>query len=164
MRIMIAGAGVGRLATAMSLHAARFTNIEILEVAPEVEPPGLGLNILPNAVRELTELNITKSLAAHAIATSELRLYHRCGELIWQEARGRAAGSAATQCWTVTPYPSGASAASCYSATQHTPCFRWAPTEPPRQSSMPAFSPLRWPRQQTSARPWHATNPNAGPR
>jgi 5-methylphenazine-1-carboxylate 1-monooxygenase len=92
MRIVIAGAGVGGLTTALSLHAAGFADVQIVEAAREVTRPGLGLNILPNAMRELTELGIDEPLAAHAVATLDLRLFHRCGTLIWREPRGHAAG------------------------------------------------------------------------
>jgi 5-methylphenazine-1-carboxylate 1-monooxygenase len=95
MRILIAGAGVGGLSAALSLHAAGLTQVRIAEAAPALRTLGIGLNILPNAVRELTELGVADALAAHAVATAELRLFHRCGTLIWREPRGRAAG----YCW-----------------------------------------------------------------
>jgi 2-polyprenyl-6-methoxyphenol hydroxylase-like FAD-dependent oxidoreductase len=92
MDIVIAGAGIGGLTAALSLHAARFEHVAILEAAPHIEPLGVGVNLLPNAVRELDELGLLDELASCAVATRELVFYNRYGQLIWREPRGRAAG------------------------------------------------------------------------
>jgi 2-polyprenyl-6-methoxyphenol hydroxylase-like FAD-dependent oxidoreductase len=90
--IVIAGAGIGGLSAALSLRAAGFERIRILEAAPALRPLGVGLNILPTAVRELAELGLLDSLSAVAVATRELAFHHRTGGLIWRERRGLAAG------------------------------------------------------------------------
>lgn len=92
MDIVIAGAGIGGLAAALSLKAAGFDNVRIVEATPEIRPFGVGLNILPNAVRELTELGLFDVVAAQAVLTAELAFFHRSGNLIWSEPRGLAAG------------------------------------------------------------------------
>jgi 2-polyprenyl-6-methoxyphenol hydroxylase-like FAD-dependent oxidoreductase len=92
MRILIAGGGIGGLTAALSLHAAGFRDVLVMEAAASIRPIGVGLNILPNAVRELAELGLLDRLAGDAIATEELRLYSRHGELIWREPRGVTAG------------------------------------------------------------------------
>jgi 2-polyprenyl-6-methoxyphenol hydroxylase-like FAD-dependent oxidoreductase len=92
MRIVIAGAGIGGLATALSLRAAGFTDITVLESVPRINPIGVGLNILPNAVRELDELGVAERLYEIAVATGSLSYYNRFGSLIWNEPRGRSAG------------------------------------------------------------------------
>ncbi|MFJ5221007.1 flavin-dependent oxidoreductase [Streptomyces sp. NPDC088354] len=92
MKIFIAGGGIGGLTAALSLHAAGFEDVHVLEAARELLPLGVGLNILPNAVRELTELGLYEELVNNAITTSELALYSRHGQLIWKEPRGLAAG------------------------------------------------------------------------
>ena len=92
MDIVIAGAGVGGLAAALSLEAAGFREVRIVEAAPEIRPLGVGLNILPNAVRELTELGVFDAVAAQAVLTAELAFFHRSGSLVWSEPRGLAAG------------------------------------------------------------------------
>ena len=54
MRVIIVGAGIGGLATALMLHR-RGIRAEIYEQAAEVREVGVGINTLPHAVRELTE-------------------------------------------------------------------------------------------------------------
>ena len=92
MKILIAGAGVGGLSAALSLHAAGFTEVQVMEAADELRPEGVGLNILPNAIRELSELGVYEQLSVQAVTTSELALYNFRGQLIWKEPRGRSAG------------------------------------------------------------------------
>ena len=60
--------------------------------SPKLEPLGLGINLQPNAVRELTALGLGDALADAGILTAELAFYNRHGQLIWTEPRGRAAG------------------------------------------------------------------------
>ena len=91
MRVIIAGGGIGGLTTALSLHAAGI-EAEVFESVAEVRPLGVGINILPHAVRELTELGLADALAATGIATRELRYISAHGQEIWREPRGLAAG------------------------------------------------------------------------
>jgi 2-polyprenyl-6-methoxyphenol hydroxylase-like FAD-dependent oxidoreductase len=92
MRVVIAGAGIGGLATALSLHAAGVTDIVVCEAVDQLRPLGLGINLLPHAVRELTELGLADGLAADAVACAELAYYNRFGQRIWSEPRGVGAG------------------------------------------------------------------------
>ncbi|MEE3920857.1 NAD(P)-binding protein [Micromonospora sp. BRA006-A] len=55
---MIVGAGIGGLTTALSLHRAGFREITVYERADVLRPLGVGINLLPHAVRELTELGL----------------------------------------------------------------------------------------------------------
>ena len=89
--ILIVGAGIGGLTLALSLHQADIS-CRILEAAPEVLPLGVGINLLPHAMRELSELGLADKLARHAIETRELRYYSRYGQFIHKEPRGRFAG------------------------------------------------------------------------
>ncbi len=91
MRVIIAGAGLGGLTLALSLHAVGIS-AEIYEAAPELRPLGVGINVLPHAVRELTELGLADALAARGIPTSTLMYANKFGQEIWREPRGRAAG------------------------------------------------------------------------
>jgi 2-polyprenyl-6-methoxyphenol hydroxylase-like FAD-dependent oxidoreductase len=92
MRVLIAGGGIGGLSLALSLHAAGIDDIELFEAAPVVAELGVGINVLPHAVRELSELGLGDELAAGGLATGELALFNKHGQRIWSEPRGLAAG------------------------------------------------------------------------
>jgi len=91
MKALIIGGGIGGLAAALSLDAV---GIEccVIEAVPRIEALGLGINLQPNAVRELIELGLGDALAATAVETSTLAYYNRHGQLIWSEKRGLGAG------------------------------------------------------------------------
>lgn len=89
--ILVAGGGIGGLVAALSLQAAGFTP-RVFEAVAEYRPLGVGINLLPHAVRELTELGLGDALAETGIATRELRYVSAHGQEIWREDRGLAAG------------------------------------------------------------------------
>ncbi|MFI2368917.1 flavin-dependent oxidoreductase [Streptomyces sp. NPDC018833] len=90
--IMIVGGGIAGLTAALALHTAGFERITVVEAAPEIRPLGAGLNLMPNAVRELDALGVLDRIEGHAVRTRELRYYHRSGCLISRDPRGLAAG------------------------------------------------------------------------
>lgn len=92
MRIVIVGGGIGGCALALSLHAAGFDDVEVHEASPEPRDVGVGINVLPHAVRELAELGLAERIAPVAVATGELSYHNRFGQEIWREPRGLAAG------------------------------------------------------------------------
>lgn len=59
MRVVVVGAGIGGLSLALSLHAAGVEAV-VCEATPQIRPLGVGINLLPHAVRELTELAWTR--------------------------------------------------------------------------------------------------------
>jgi 2-polyprenyl-6-methoxyphenol hydroxylase-like FAD-dependent oxidoreductase len=89
--VLIVGGGIGGLTLALSLHQAGIS-ARVFEAAPEVQPLGVGINILPHGMRELCELGLQEALAACAIETRELAFYSRHGQFIYKEPRGRYAG------------------------------------------------------------------------
>ena len=91
MKVLIVGGGIGGLTTALSLHAAGI-DCCVYEAVISLRALGVGINLQPNAVRELTELGLGDALAETAIETSTLAYYNKHGQLIWSEPRGRAAG------------------------------------------------------------------------
>ena len=92
MRIVIAGAGIGGLAAALSLEAAGFRDITIHERARQLRGLGVGINLLPHAMRELTELGLADRIAALGVPPTTLAYFNRFGQPIWSEPRGREAG------------------------------------------------------------------------
>jgi 2-polyprenyl-6-methoxyphenol hydroxylase-like FAD-dependent oxidoreductase len=93
MSVMIIGAGIGGLSAALSLHAAGI-EVQVFESVVDIKAIGFGINLQPNAVRELIELGLGDALGSTAIETAELRYYNKLGQLIWAEPRGRTAGYA----------------------------------------------------------------------
>ena len=89
--VIIVGAGVGGLTLGLALHAAGVP-CRIFELAAEIRPVGVGINLLPHATRELAALGLQPALAKAAIETSDATFFNRFGQLIYQEPLGRAAG------------------------------------------------------------------------
>ncbi|MER7174261.1 flavin-dependent oxidoreductase [Streptomyces mesophilus] len=89
--VLIAGAGIGGLTAALSLHAAGL-GVTLVDAAHSLRPVGVGINLLPHAVRELTELGLGTVLAETGIPTAEMVHFDRHGNRIWGEPRGRALG------------------------------------------------------------------------
>jgi len=89
--VLIVGGGIGGLSLALSCHQAGIS-CRVFEAAPEVHPLGVGINLLPHAMRELSELGLAGKLAAECIETRELAFYSRDGQFIFKESRGRHAG------------------------------------------------------------------------
>jgi 2-polyprenyl-6-methoxyphenol hydroxylase-like FAD-dependent oxidoreductase len=92
MSIAIIGAGVGGLTAALSLHAAGRGDILLLEAARDIRDVGVGINLPPHAVRELSELGLGDALEKSGVPTKELAYYDPKGRLIWAEPRGLDAG------------------------------------------------------------------------
>lgn len=93
MRVLIAGAGIAGLTTALALHAVGI-EAQVVDSATELKPLGVGINLLPHAVRELTELGLGPALEATGIPTTEQAHFDPHGGFIWSEPRGRNLGYA----------------------------------------------------------------------
>src|SRR5690606_10255471 len=70
----------------------RGIDCEIYESARELQPLGVGINLLPHATIEIEALGLLPRVAEQAIETSSLHYYNRFGQPIWKEPRGLAAG------------------------------------------------------------------------
>jgi 2-polyprenyl-6-methoxyphenol hydroxylase-like FAD-dependent oxidoreductase len=93
MTIAIIGAGITGLTTALSLHAAGVKCV-VFEAVAKPAPLGVGINVLPHAMRELSALGLEPELRAAGVAIDELVYLTKYGLRIWQEPRGLAAGYA----------------------------------------------------------------------
>jgi len=91
MKVLMIGGGIGGLTMALSLNQVGIP-VRVYEAVREVTPLGVGINLQPNAVRELEELGLGDGLARVATATQALCYFNKFGQLIWREPRGRAAG------------------------------------------------------------------------
>ena len=91
MNVLIAGGGIGGLTLGLMLHQ-RGIGCTVLEAAAEVRELGVGINLLPTAVRELAALDLLQVLDKVGIRTRELRYANSLGQIIWAEPRGIHAG------------------------------------------------------------------------
>jgi 2-polyprenyl-6-methoxyphenol hydroxylase-like FAD-dependent oxidoreductase len=91
MKVVIVGAGIGGLTTALALHALGIES-EVYEQARELRELGVGINMLPHAIKELAALGLLPALDRAGIRTRELIYANRFGQTVWQELRGIEAG------------------------------------------------------------------------
>ena len=91
MKVIVVGGGIGGLSLALSLHQAGIA-VRVYEAVDDPIPVGLGINLQPTAVRELTELGLGDVLAQTGIATQQLAYFNKLGQLVWNEPRGLSAG------------------------------------------------------------------------
>jgi 2-polyprenyl-6-methoxyphenol hydroxylase-like FAD-dependent oxidoreductase len=91
MTIAIVGGGIGGLALALGLHA-RGLECDVYESAPQQREVGVGITLLPHAMRELAALGVQPALEADAIENLESVFFNRWGQYIYRESRGRHAG------------------------------------------------------------------------
>src|SRR5262249_21468421 len=66
--------------------------VEVYEQSHELRELGVGINILPHAVKGLASLGLLPALDAAGIRTRELVYANRLGQTVWQELRGVDAG------------------------------------------------------------------------
>jgi len=93
VRIIVIGAGIGGLTTALSLHEIG-VRVDVFESVHKVRPLGVGINLLPHAVRELDALALLEPLRRRSIEPTSLVYCSAHGQEIWREERGVAAGYA----------------------------------------------------------------------
>jgi 2-polyprenyl-6-methoxyphenol hydroxylase-like FAD-dependent oxidoreductase len=91
MNIAIIGGGVAGLSLAMNLHrhgiAAR-----VYERAPEFRELGVGITLLPHAMREFAALGVAAEIERAGVVIGESAFFNRFGQRIYREERGRHAG------------------------------------------------------------------------
>ncbi|CAF0900144.1 unnamed protein product [Adineta steineri] len=89
--VLVAGAGIGGLITALCLHRAGFT-VRVYEQAHILKPIGFAMNLQPYCVKLLYELGLKDELDKIGIRTSTAAYYSRNGQFIYKESRGIDAG------------------------------------------------------------------------
>ncbi|MGW4379186.1 flavin-dependent oxidoreductase [Kitasatospora sp. NPDC004531] len=89
--VIIVGAGIGGLTLALELYDRGIEGV-VLEAAPQLEPLGVGINLLPHATRNLSRLGLEGALAAVAVTTVESAFFNRFGQHVHSEPAGRHAG------------------------------------------------------------------------
>lgn len=90
--VIIAGGGIGGLATALTLHQIGVPCV-VYEAVREMRPLGVGINLQPNAVRELYDLGLGASEMDHVgVPAKEWALVGLNGHDIYSETRGLDAG------------------------------------------------------------------------
>src|SRR6185312_349472 len=90
--VLIAGAGIGGLSVALTLQQIGVPCV-VFESVANLRPLGLGINIQPNAVRELYELGFgPDSLNMIGLQTKEWALVGLNGNEVYSELRGLSAG------------------------------------------------------------------------
>lgn len=90
--VLISGGGIAGLALGLTLHqiGVPFT---IFERVKDMRPLGVGINVQPNAVRELFDLGITaQDLDGAGVPAQEWAMVGRNGHEIYAETRGTFAG------------------------------------------------------------------------
>jgi 5-methylphenazine-1-carboxylate 1-monooxygenase len=91
VKVLIVGAGIGGLATALFLNEAGI-ECEIYERSPQIRELGVGINALPFAVGPLAGLGLLDRLDEVAVRTKELFYCHRLGQVIMHRPCGLDAG------------------------------------------------------------------------
>jgi 2-polyprenyl-6-methoxyphenol hydroxylase-like FAD-dependent oxidoreductase len=91
MDIAIIGGGIAGLSLAMNLHD-RGIRAHVFERAPEIKELGVGITLLPHAMREFAALGLRDELLRAGVVIRESCFFSRFGQLIYREDRGQHAG------------------------------------------------------------------------
>jgi 2-polyprenyl-6-methoxyphenol hydroxylase-like FAD-dependent oxidoreductase len=93
MDVIIIGGGIAGLTLALATHAAGAAKrIRVFEAAPEIHPLGVGINLGPHAIKELSALGLEDSLVAASCQPQDYAFFTRHGQLVYREPWGKAAG------------------------------------------------------------------------
>ena len=91
MNIAIVGGGIAGLSFALGLHK-RGIDCDVFEAVNEVKEIGVGITLLPHAMRELAEIGVQSAIEAAGIENLESVFFTHHGQFVYKEARGRHAG------------------------------------------------------------------------
>jgi 5-methylphenazine-1-carboxylate 1-monooxygenase len=99
-KIAIVGGGIAGFSFALALHQHGLI-CDVYESVPDVKELGVGITLLPHAMRELAGLGLQAELEAVGIENLESVFFNRFGQFIYKEPRGRHAGYSP---WQATPH------------------------------------------------------------
>jgi 5-methylphenazine-1-carboxylate 1-monooxygenase len=91
LQVALIGAGIGGLVAALYLHREGI-GCRLYEAAQEFKPLGVGINLLPHAMRRLSELGAEPGIRRRGVEPAEFVWFNQYGQLIYQEPCGRNAG------------------------------------------------------------------------
>lgn len=89
--ILIIGGGIGGLTMALALHR-RGIPCRVFEGAADFRPLGVGINMMPHAIRVLSTLGLEDNLNRFGVEAREFAYFNRHGQKIFTEPCGRFAG------------------------------------------------------------------------
>lgn len=89
--VIVIGGGICGLSLALHLHKKGIA-CRVFERVPEVKELGVGITLLPHAMREFTALGVAGDLLSAGIENVESCFFNRFGQLIYREPRGKFAG------------------------------------------------------------------------
>jgi 2-polyprenyl-6-methoxyphenol hydroxylase-like FAD-dependent oxidoreductase len=91
MKVAIVGGGICGLSLALNLKQRGIAAC-VYERAPQIKELGVGITLLPHAMREFSALGLGEKLLAAGIENRESAFFNRFGQLIYKEPRGKFAG------------------------------------------------------------------------
>lgn len=89
--VLIIGGGIGGLTIALALHD-RGIPCRVFEGASAFQPLGVGINMMPHAIRVLSSLGLEDNLNRFGVEAKEFAYFNRHGQKIFTEPCGRFAG------------------------------------------------------------------------
>ena len=91
MKAIISGAGIGGLTAALCLHNIGY-DVEVYEVVSDLQPLGVGINLLPHGAAVLHNLGLGKKLDESGVRTQAIEYRTKFGHVITSDPRGVDAG------------------------------------------------------------------------
>lgn len=91
MTVLIAGGGISGICLALSCHQVGIP-FKVFESVKVLKPLGVGINLQPQAVRELYDLGLAEKLETVGVRTKDYGMYTDKGAHAWTEPRGCDAG------------------------------------------------------------------------
>ncbi|RJF89851.1 flavin-dependent oxidoreductase [Oleomonas cavernae] len=91
MKVIIVGGGIAGLTLACGLAKGGIRS-DVYEVAPQIAPLGLGVNLLPHSTKVMAELGVLDEMRRRSVETVESTFFNRYGQHIYSEPAGLHAG------------------------------------------------------------------------